>query len=274
MCKVKIDGDFILYTTTYAKKIAGIPEAFSAIDAISRTDELLHKILRHLGATSYVLALTYGKTFRHALNPEYKANRLGKAKPQFFNLIKQHLITTWGAIMVEGLEADDLVSIAYNEDGDKPDFTYVDTKRLKKVIVSPDKDILNLEGIHFNPRQDKDSWDYVITYEDEADHEFWKSMVVGDTADNIKGLMGKGEVYWLKLLELNKDVNLNTLVYKEYIKLYGPHRGILEFYKNYRCLYILKNTLDLGNIVLPEGILNPISYDCKKGKEVDEPIDY
>ena len=64
-------------------------------------------------------------------------------------------------------------------------------------------------------------------------------MIVGDSADNIKGLEGKGKAFADKLL-LNVDdaESMRTLVFEEYINQYGEYHGVSKFYQNYICLKI------------------------------------
>ena len=72
-----------------------------------------------------------------------------------------------------------------------------------------------------------------------AEQYFWGSVITGDTADNIKGIPGKGPAFIKKLWEECKEINLfKSRVICEYINYFGEEAGIDEFYKNYKCLKI------------------------------------
>ena len=81
-----------------------------------------------------------------------------------------------GAIPACGMEADDLLAIWQTEN--------------PGVIVSVDKDMLQVKGLHFNIRD----WKYQWVTEDEADYLLMKQVLTGDSVDNIKGLAGIGPV--------------------------------------------------------------------------------
>jgi hypothetical protein len=66
-------------------------------------------------------------------------------------------------------------------------------------------------------------------------------MITGDTADNIKGIVGKGISFADKLLlNINDEANIRNLVFEEYINHYGEYKGIELFYKNYKLLKIIE----------------------------------
>jgi 5'-3' exonuclease len=103
------------------------------------------------------------------------------------------------------------------------------------VVCAIDKDLLMLEGTHYNYK--KNEW--VTTSKQEANLYFWMSMIIGDAVDNIKGLEGKGKVFAAKLLIDEESVDhMRTLVFDEYINQYGEYHGISKFYQNYVCLKI------------------------------------
>ena len=137
--------------------------------------------------------------------------------------MKVHLADKWKFHWLSGCidETDDYVASFYSQNSQK------------SFIVSPDKDLLGLEGTHYNPKRNE--W---ITNESwVADVNFWKSMVTGDTVDNIKGIPGKGEKYADKVI-VGLDNDFKKYVLEEYVNFFGEYKGIEEFYKNYKCLKI------------------------------------
>lgn len=220
------DIDFLPYYVCHNKKLDnGEVEEKSLNDCKQLTDDFITTVNLTINADYFIGCLTVGKCFRYNIYPEYKANRKYSDKPKHFDAIKEYLITKYNCNYNHNLEADDLVVIYKNQLVDH-----------ECIIISPDKDILMLEGKHYNPRIN--TW--VYTNKQEANKHFWKSMITGDSVDNIKGLPGKGEKFADNLFKaLGIDVEYYTPVFNEYLSHFGEFKGIEEFYKNYRCLNIL-----------------------------------
>ncbi len=214
-----IDADSIIYICAFDKKDA--PSIKTLQECKDLVDSLIKNMLVYTKSTHYLLFLTVGKCFRFDVNPLYKANRKYADKPQHFDAIKEYLITKYKAIYETLKEADDLVCIY--------------KKYYKESFISAiDKDILNLEGETFNYKEFK----WVNTTKDEADMYFWRSMITGDTVDNIKGIPGKGIVYAEMIMAGMKysDKALHEQILSEYINHFGEYLGVQEFHKNYMCL--------------------------------------
>lgn len=144
-----------------------------------------------------------GPTFRHELYPEYKANRAEMPedlRPQI-PLIRD-LVAALSIPIVElqGYEADDVMATLAREAA---------AQGLKAVIVSPDKDLLQLvddeAGITVLNTKEGEVW-----YDREgvkARMGVWPGQVVdfptllGDASDNVKGVPGIGEKGAAQLLE-------------------------------------------------------------------------
>jgi len=120
-----------------------------------------------------------GETFRsrYATLDEYKGNRKDSWKPKHFDAICDYLIGKWGATKVNGREVDDEVSIRAHQLG-----KYY-------WVCSPDKDLDQIPGWHWNYR---DNVEYYID-EETARLWFWRQVVSGDFADNVKGCWKIGE---------------------------------------------------------------------------------
>lgn len=144
--------------------------------------------------------------------------------------VKDYLMQAYKCNYVKDeLEADDLVVI----------YKKMLLDKYEPIIVSSDKDILNLEGKHYNPRTNK----WVITNKEEAKRYFWESMLIGDSADNIKGCQGVGPAGAKRILDVSTEYKHTVL--SKYCDTYGEHKGINEFYKNYNCLR-MEDTYDIG----------------------------
>ncbi len=219
-----IDADFIPYIFCHVKKEE--LELYSAGKPFwkicSDIDEYIKSLLIEVNASHYIGAVTTSKCFRYKIYPEYKANRSKLQQMPFIKLAKAYMQEQWKFISHPDLEADDIVNIAKNHYGDDISF-----------IVSPDKDLLSLEGENYNPN--KKEWTNIS--EEKANESLWKSLIVGDNADFIKGLIGKGEAFFNKRFE--DKVPTGGAICDEYIAQLGETKGIEEFYKNYKCLKIV-----------------------------------
>lgn len=230
------DADFIPYYVCHNK--TDIPKTLEYCKEL--TDDFIRNVNNAIGATKFIGCLTVGKCFRYRVYPEYKANRKYKFDKEYQELmsgIKEYLITEYGCNYTKDeLEADDLVRI----------FAKQLSTTFETVIVSPDKDILLLEGKHYNPKLNK----WIITTKEEAEEYFWKSMITGDATDNIKGIPGMGKAAANKIFEGIKTPPARVLKY--YIEHFGEEMGIEEYYKNYKCLRIL----DKYNIMFEPNIID------------------
>lgn len=139
-------------------------------NALHNTKVLIERILEATRVDSYQLYLTGKDNFRVVLFPEYKAGR--PPKPVHYQAIRDYLVNVWGAIVVDGQEADDAMSIAQYAD---PENT---------IICSRDKDLDMVPGNHYN-------WEKDIIYTVDkltGLRSFYGQMLKGDSTDNIPGI--------------------------------------------------------------------------------------
>jgi hypothetical protein len=151
--------------------------------AIHNIRSIMSAILSTEGIGDHEIFLGGDGNYRYSINPEYKAGR--REKPHHYNAVKRCLVEEFGAQIVEGMEADDAVSIEQYRSEEET------------CIVTVDKDLDMVPGWHYNwVKQDM----YFIT-EDEADVNFYIQLLTGDRTDNIHGLHGVGPVTAKKYLE-------------------------------------------------------------------------
>ena len=128
------------------------------------------------------------------------------------------MVDKWGALMIEGMEADDALGLAQEED---------------TVIATIDKDLRIVSGWHFNLNTHvKDK----VT-DQEGDRFFYKQMLMGDKVDNIIGIRGVGPKKADKALDTVDRAGWDMLVwsyYKEEFEL--PFQRMVE---NSQLLWIL-----------------------------------
>ena len=146
-----------------------------------------------------------GKTFRHDLYPEYKANRdktpedLHAQIPMIKDVLESMNIRYFA---VEGMEADDIIATLAKDAGGKG---------IRTVMVTGDKDLLQLvnksTGALRPPRRGEHDW--MLCNEKEVEELFGVRpdqivdylTILGDSSDNVPGIAGIGEKGAVTLLK-------------------------------------------------------------------------
>jgi len=169
-------------------------------NALSNAKALIKKILLRTGADEWQIYLTGKDNFRDTIATilPYKGNRESSNKPHHYDSLTRYLTENWGAVTVDGIEADDAMateqSVAFgkveyfmSEDGILEDTT----------ICTIDKDLHMIPGNHYNFNKDILHWiddDTAITW-------FYCQLIMGDkTVDNIQGIPGAGKAKAKKVL--------------------------------------------------------------------------
>lgn len=174
MSVVLIDSDIVLFRCAASAE----NEVFEV--AAKRVQDLMYRIITTTDAEDFEAYLTGSENFRYKLFPEYKANRV-KEHPRHLEPLREYLITEWSAKTTCGYEADDALSL---------EATRLTREGTPFVIASIDKDLKQVPGKHYN---------FVTEQFEEVDEiqglrNFYKGLLIGDTADNIKGVTGIGKV--------------------------------------------------------------------------------
>lgn len=146
----------------------------------------------------------------------YKGNRTAP-KPQHLAALRRHMVKEWGAVVVDGQEADDAIAI--------------EAAKLVGgcIISSVDKDLDQIEGWHYNFVNKRN---YYITAE-QGLYNFYKQILTGDSADNIIGLRGIGNITADKMM---KEAVTEQDMYKICVDAYeGDEERVLE---NARLLWL------------------------------------
>ena len=177
-----LDADILCYRVGFATEDEHENTAIETM-AVFLEDLLMFDLL---DTNDHELFLTGKTNFRNevAVTAPYKGNRKNVKKPKHLPLLREYLQTAWGASMSDGQEADDDIAIRATELGDEG------------IIVSIDKDFMQVPGWHYNFV--KKVKKYVTPKE--GLHFFYKQILMGDRADNIKGMPRVGEVRAGKML--------------------------------------------------------------------------
>lgn len=213
-----IDADILNYRIGFATQDEDESQAIRTMAGF--LEDLILFDLPHV--QTWELFLTGGNNFRdeYAVTAPYKGNRKGKDKPSHYHLLREYLVYSWDAHVVDGMEADDMLAIKATELGDD------------SIIVTLDKDLDQVVGWHYNfVKKNK----YYIS-KDEGLLNFYKQFLVGDVVDNIKGAKGIGEKKAHKLLEGKSE--------KEMWDIVVEHLGIDHAWENGHLLYMLRSVDD------------------------------
>lgn len=158
-------------------EIADYVEVFDEATAKMMLRQNIDRVLRAVGTNDHDIILS-GKDnfrFRIAKTKGYKANREDVPKPVHYGFVRRTL-ESWGAEVVEGIEADDAIGIAMGQDR-------------TACLATIDKDLNQIPGRHYD-------WNKGIKYvvsEPDALWFFHRQMLTGDSTDNIPGVPGWGE---------------------------------------------------------------------------------
>lgn len=164
-----IDADSLCYRAGFVVNGEGEQEL-----ANWQLDQIIDRILAVTKCETYQLYITGSNNFRYNIYPEYKANRVGTARPIHLQSMREHLITHWGSAISDGIEADDAVGIAQCAQEDT-------------CIAGIDKDLLMIPGKHFNYSKEEFSEISIM----QAQANFYMQLIQGDKGDNIPGYDGK-----------------------------------------------------------------------------------
>ena len=171
----------------------------------------------------------------------YKGNR-PEEKPPHWAALRHELVTNCGATVVDGMEADDAVSIIQWKDWE----AYTDKLGevpLNTAILSRDKDLNMVPGYHYGWAagncKEKPLW---IQNEVDGLRCFYKQCITGDRqVDNIPGLFGVGPKSALvtQLDALYGDREMYDHVLSKYTDRFG---GYAEKFltENARLLHMLQ----------------------------------
>ena len=202
------DADTLVYLTAYQNRLEE-----NVDDVLFDTDTFVQAILTNTSCTHYIGFLGGSKCFRYdiAVTKPYKGNR--PVSPDWYikwgGIIKAHLRDVWHFKVVNNIEADDGLSIASE-----------DLKRLNinHILVHSDKDIRQKSGNHYNLRTHQR--EYISGLE--AMKNFYKLLLEGDVADNLKFLRGIGKKKASQYIDGLQDLSeMRNLTIQLFTNQYG-----------------------------------------------------
>lgn len=164
------DDDSCLYTLH-----SDLDEARLTLDASIET------LKEKTGADRVILALTDKHNWRVDVLPSYKGNRKAVRRPLVLADLRQYARDTYECWERPGLEGDDILGILATNDKTVPG---------EKVIVTIDKDLRTIPGVHLNSNKLHEGF-FEVT-EEEADHFHLLQGIAGDITDGYTGCPGVG----------------------------------------------------------------------------------
>jgi hypothetical protein len=165
-----IDGDVLAYRIGYVTETASPAYARMALDSYLNELWGLHTL-----SSSYQGFLSgSGEHYRHkiAVTQPYKGNRANREKPKHHKILREYMTKEFGFITSEDCEADDLLGHKSQELGAG-----------NCVVISVDKDLLMLPGVHYNLNTHK----WLKVSEAEGLAHFYRQVLTGDRIDHIRG---------------------------------------------------------------------------------------
>ena len=166
-----IDGDPLVYIVGFGHD--EMPLWYQC----QQMDEFVESIIEETGSHTYSIYLTGKGNFRDEVATilPYKGNRDSSRRPRKYKELRKYLQEVWGARLITGIEADDACVIhAY----------HLLQKGKDYVVCSIDKDLLMLEGQHYNYKRRE----FETISEEEGWKRFYTQTLTGDNSDNIPGL--------------------------------------------------------------------------------------
>jgi len=130
----------------------------------------------------------------------------------YYDEIKEYLQFVWGAKVVDGMEADDLLGMRQ-----LAGHPIENLESYTTIIVSTDKDLDQIPGLHFN-------WVKGVLYEitpEEARQFYLVQLLSGDPVDNIPGIPGIGPKTAEKIIKKCKSGTHFSTIKDYYKKAYG-----------------------------------------------------
>lgn len=236
-----MDSDFILFRVVPEKVLSETEKMYGVSNertleqiCLDMDKYLLDKIFIPTQAEYYIGFLGGKGNFRKEISTEYKANRVDKILPKYFNEVKQYLVDKWKFEVVDNIEAEDAVGIAVSNENFQIDLWEI-------IIIKTDHDLNQLSGLHFNPV--KNEYSYISEFQ--SNYNLYHQVLTGCSTDKVPGVPKCGEVKAHKLLLpcLTLDELKNTTI-AEYIRFYGDVEGLVQYDKNYNLIHILREKDD------------------------------
>lgn len=180
--RILIDADEFVYRACVAAEydldIDNLHYLMSDFGVAQRIfDEAIFAVQDRLDASddTTTMALSSSTNFRKDVLVGYKANRKNNRKPLAYRRLCDYVTERFDYLILPSLEADDVLGIHAEQ------YEY---------LVSSDKDLLTVPGLHYNPQKDT----VVGVMEADANWRWLTQTLTGDAVDGYKGCPKVGPV--------------------------------------------------------------------------------
>jgi len=190
-------------------------------NALYNVKSLIRNMCEKLDSQDLTVYLSGPTNFREGIATirPYKGNRDENHKPAHGPAIKEYLHKKYDVVVSDGEEADDTVSYSHYRMWLQDEYS--------SVIVSTDKDLDMVPGLHYNFIKDES---YYVTPE-EGMRWFYTQLLMGDPTDNIPGLPGIGKVKARKALaDCETELDMYSVARALYVQGYpdNPDDALVE----------------------------------------------
>ena len=190
MSRAIIDADSYMYRAAIScKELIEIEpevwyEAYILNNARNYLRDTMKELTSKVGCSEYVMVTGgSGINFRKVINPSYKSNRKQQQRPIMLEKVKAMCMEEFPMCYIPHLEADDTCRILLEENKDN-------------VVVSIDKDLRTFSGKIYDSYHD--AMRFITPQQAEAN--FKRQLLIGDTCDGYSGIKGVGKATADKLL--------------------------------------------------------------------------
>ena len=216
--KVIFDADSLIYASCYKpredrdgpddKFITDVDYAFRRFK--DKFENCLEDLVKVVDFTEVVLCSGSTNNFRTKVTKEYKANRTSE-RPVVLKPLHDMVKFMFESVHGDGVETDDIVATLWRQEVEENGVDSV-------VIMSLDKDYLQFPCWYYNYSKREL---HKIT-EEEANHNFYSQMIIGDVADNVNYCKGYGKAYATKLFKTSvNEYSMRRRTYSLYKQIFN-----------------------------------------------------
>jgi 5'-3' exonuclease len=221
---VIIDADSMIYSAAFADELDSAKESLD-----SKIESVLDYFEEKGTVNAFTICSGSRGNFRKYLTSTYKANRKDVKHPEWLKHLHLYAKTDWSSKRAVGVETDDLVASLFLKK----------TEGVRNVIVSIDKDYLQLEGWIYNYNKNT----LIHNSKLDALRAFYTQMIVGDSADNIKVCKGKGKAYASKLFkDCETEYQFRRRVFETYKSIYKS-KARETYILTHKLLKLIRNVI-------------------------------
>tara|TARA_R110002096_G_scaffold147398_5_gene307216 strand:- start:563 stop:1348 length:786 start_codon:yes stop_codon:yes gene_type:complete len=201
---ILLDGDIVIYEVLLACETAwdwgnDIWTLHCDMrEASQRFDCWIADIKEKLDASKVYITYTDKVNWRKDILPTYKSNRKRKRKPLGFPVLKEYTRSVYTVCEEPTLEGDDILGILA---GMPKSAGWLGCRRMtgERIIVTIDKDLRTIPGLHYNPRKPEEG--VVEVTKEEADRSHLLQALTGDAVDGYSGCPGIGPKRAARILD-------------------------------------------------------------------------